>query len=64
MRWCSPFAIVNSLGAERPRNCDSIPGKEKNIFVCSKTLTPTLGPTQPPLLLVPGALHQAKASGE
>lgn len=42
--------------ASRPRNCGSIPGIEKEVFLFSKASRPVLGLSQPPVQWIPRAL--------
>jgi hypothetical protein len=57
-RSSSPYSIRKGsdwLQAGRPRGRNSSPDRVKN-FLFSKSSRPTLGPTQPPIQWVPGAL--------
>jgi hypothetical protein len=47
--------LSDRLRAGRPRGRSSSPGRGK-IFLLSTSSRPVLGPTQPPIQLVPGAL--------
>jgi hypothetical protein len=60
--WCENFksnyssvGIATSYGAGRQSDLSSSPGRGK-IFRLSTSFRPVLGPTQPPLQRVPGAL--------
>jgi hypothetical protein len=47
--------VVTWLRAQRPKNLCSIPGRYKSSFY-SKEAVPAVGPTQPPVQLIPGTL--------
>ena len=42
---------------------DSIPGREKDFFLLSRTPKPPVGPTQPPAQRLPGLISRSEVAG-